>query len=440
MTAREYWNQKAELLPRADLERLQLARLRRLCEWADQRSPFHRRRFAEAGFRSDQLTSLADLRRIPFMTRGGWMDSQARDPLFGDALTVPAEAAVRYHMTSGTTGRQPLRVLDTAADWEWIAEAWCYGLWAAGVRPADVVFFAFNYGAFIGFWGAHYACEKIGSLVLPSGGQATEARLRQILELGATTVCCTPTYALRLAQAARELGLDLPGSRVSKLIVSGEPGGCIPATKRLLETQWGARCFDTAGMTEIGTIMVFECACQPGGLHIIEDQFIEETVHPETGDPVGYGERGERVVTSFGRRSFPLIRYRTGDLVRRVPAAECPCGRTGDLYAGGILGRVDDMKLVRGTNVFPSAVEAIVREYGAIDEFQIVLWRKDGIRDEITVRVEVRPGADAGPLAARLASDLASAHQGLRFGVEVVPDGSLPRFELKARRLLDERG
>ncbi len=436
-----YWNPKTETMPRPDLDRLKLHKLRGLCEWAQARSPFHRRKFEQAGFSPDQLNSLDDLRRIPIMTRDEWMANQAEKPLFGDLITGPRENAIRYHLTSGTSGRQPLRVLDGTKDWEWIAEMWCYGFWGFGVRPTDTVFFAFSYGSFIGFWGAHYCCEKIGALVLPSGNMTTENRVRQIVEMDATTVCATPTYALRMAQVAREHDLDLPGSAVDKLIVSGEPAGSIPAVKKMLEEQWGAKCGDTAGMTEIGTIMIFECSHQPGGTHIIEDHFIEEVVNSETLEPVGYGELGERVVTSFGRGFIPLVRYRTGDQVKKVPADTCGCGRNGDIYEGGIMGRTDDMKLIRGTNVYPRAVEAIVREYDSIDEFQIRIWRKDNVQDEITVQVEFKPDAEgqSDEVVKTLGADLASNHEGLRFNVEKAEAGSLPRFELKAKRLKDER-
>ncbi|MHC4972155.1 MAG: phenylacetate--CoA ligase family protein [Planctomycetota bacterium] len=436
-----YWNPKNETMARDDLHRLQLHKLKALCEWARAESDFHGRKFKEAGFDPEQLKTLDDLRRLPIMTRAEWMESQAAEPLFGDLITTSLDNAIRYHLTSGTSGRQPLRVLDGTKDWEWIAEMWCYGFWGFGVRPADTVFFAFSYGSFIGFWGAHYCCEKIGALVLPSGNMTTENRVRQIVEMDATTVCATPTYALRMAQVARELGIDLPSSRVNKLIVSGEPAGSIPAVKRMLEQQWGAQCGDTAGMTEIGTIMIFECSHQPGGTHIIEDNFIEEVVHPDTLEPVGYGEQGERIVTSFGRGFLPLIRYRTGDLVMRMPYSKCSCGRTWDYFDGGIRGRSDDMKLIRGTNVYQRAVEAIVREYDAIDEFQIVIWRKDNVQDEITVKVEVKPEHEesAGELLPKLGKDLAAAHEGLRFNVEAVSHGTLPRFELKAKRLKDER-
>jgi phenylacetate-CoA ligase len=325
-------------------------------------------------------------------------------------------------------------------DWEWIAEMWSYGFWGFGVRPEDVVYFAFGYGSFIGFWGAHYCCEKIGSLVIPGGAQTTEARVKQIIEMGVTTVCSTPTYALRLWQQAQEMGIDLTQSAVNKVILSGEPSGSIPAVKRQLAEAWGAKVGDTAGMTELGTIMIFECSHQPGGTHIIEDHFIEEVVNPETGEPVPYGELGERVVTSFGRGFIPVLRYRTKDMVLKVPYSTCDCGRTGDIYQGGIRGRWDDMKLIRGTNVYPRAVEALIREHDAIDEFQIYIWRND-IRDEITIKVEMKPGReDEWPtLSEELANELATAHEGLRFIIELMPPGTLPRFELKAKRLKDDR-
>jgi phenylacetate-CoA ligase len=193
-------------------------------------------------------------------------------------------------------------------------------------------------------------------------------------------------------------------------------------------------------MTELGTIMIFECEHQPGGTHIIEDHYIEEVVDPATDEPVGYGELGERVVTSFGRGFIPVLRYRTRDLVVKVPGSNCSCGRTFDIYDGGIRGRVDDMKLVRGTNVYPRAVEAIVREHPEVDEFQIHLFTADGIRDEIELLVEI-PDREVGtgPILAALQKELADAHEGLRFGVQHVDDGTLPRFELKAKRVLDER-
>jgi phenylacetate-CoA ligase len=440
MTGSPYWNPHHETMARSDLEALQVRKLRNLVAWADAQVPYHCKRLRDAGVTADSIDSLDDLKRIPFMTRDDWMQGQLDHPPYGPILAAPEVAAIRYHLTSGTTGKTPIRVLDSMKDWEWITEMWCYGFWGFGVRPSDVVFFAFSYGTFVGFWGAHYACEKIGCLVLPGGNMTTEGRVKQILDMKATVVCSTPTYALRMAQEARSMGVDLVGGSVKRIILSGEPAGSIPASKKLIEEQWGAIAGDTAGMTELGTIMMFECEKQPGGAHIIEDHYIEEVIDPVTGEQVPYGEPGERVVTSFGRGFIPVIRYRTRDLVLKVPASNCSCGRTFDIYDGGIRGRVDDMKLVRGTNVYPRAVEAIVREYEAIDEFQIHLYTAEGIRDEIEVLVEIpTPDSDSETMLAELGKELAAAHEGLRFGVRQVDNEALPRFELKAKRVLDER-
>ncbi|HEY7281639.1 MAG TPA: AMP-binding protein [Actinomycetota bacterium] len=440
MAESPYWNPRHETMPREQLEALQVRKLRNLVEWADASVPWQSKRLRDAGVTADSITRPGDLRRIPFLTRDEWMDAQMEDPPFGAILAAPPQQAVRYHMTSGTTGKTPIRVLDSMKDWEWIAEMWCYGLWGFGVRPADTLFVAFGYSKFIGFWGLHYAGEKLGCLVLPGGAMTTDQRVKEIVEMGATVVASTPTYALRMAQEARSLGLDLAGSAVQRVILSGEPAGSIPATKALIEEQWGAKAGDTAGMTELGTIMIFECSEQPGGTHIIEDHYIEEVVDPATDQPVPYGEMGERVVTSFGRGFIPVLRYRTRDFVVRVPGSTCGCGRTFDIYEGGIRGRVDDMKLVRGTNVYPRAVEALVREHPEVDEFQIRLFTADGIRDEIEVLIEVPDrSVDADAVCRDLAKQLADAHESLRFGVRSVELGSLPRFELKAKRVSDER-
>jgi phenylacetate-CoA ligase len=435
-----YWNPRHETMPRDQVEALQVRKLRNLVDWADSQVPWQSKRLRDAGVTADSIQSLDDLRRIPLMTRDDWMQGQLEEPPFGTNVAAPKDSAIRYHMTSGTTGKTPIRVLDSMRDWEWIAEMWCYGLWGFGVRPSDILFVAFGYSTFIGFWGLHYAGEKLGCLTLPGGAMATDQRVRQLVEMGATVVASTPTYALRMAQEAKALGIDLASSSVQRLILSGEPAGSIPATKKLIEEEWGAKAGDTAGMTELGTIMIFECEEQPGGTHIIEDSYIEEVLDPETSEPVSYGELGERVVTSFGRGFIPVLRYRTRDFVVKVPGFTCGCGRTWDLYEGGIRGRVDDMKLVRGTNVYPRAVEAIIREHAEVDEFQIHLFTEEGRRDEIEILVEIPgEGVDANALLQQLGKELAESHEGLRFGVRQAENGSLPRFELKAKRLVDER-
>jgi phenylacetate-CoA ligase len=440
MNPSPYWNPRTETLPREQLDALQARKLRDVVAWTLSNAPWQAQRLRDAGIDGDTVRSLDDLRRIPFLERRDWMATQLEDPPFGAVLAVDPDKAIRYHTTSGTSGSRPLAVLDGPKDWEWIAEMWCYAFWAAGVRSTDITFFAFSYGTFVGFWGAHYACEKLGCRVLPGGNMTTEGRVRMIVETGATVVCSTPTYALRMAQEAEALGIDLAASPVRRLVLSGEPAGSIPATKALIEERWGAMAVDTAGMTEVGTLVMFECEHQPGGPHVIEDHYIEEVIDPESDEPVGYGELGERVVTSFGRGFIPVLRYRTRDLVCKVPAERCSCGRTFDVYDGGIRGRVDDMRVVRGTNVYPRAIEEIVRHVDGLEEFQVRLYTVDGIRDEIEVLVELeRPGDDVEATLAELGRRLAEAHEGLRFGVRLAQPERLPRFELKAKRLNDER-
>ncbi|HEY7062048.1 MAG TPA: phenylacetate--CoA ligase family protein [Chloroflexota bacterium] len=439
---RDYWSPFAERMPRDQIRALQLRRLQALVGWAYTRSPFWRRRLDAAHVTPEQIKSLDDVRRLPFLTKVELLENQAEHPPYGDMLTAPASVAVAYHTTSGTSGRTPLRALESPRDWDWGAQAWARSLYGFGLRDSDVVYVAFGYGSFIGFWGAHYAIQKIGATTVAGGSQSSEARLRQIVDTGATALAATPSYAIRLGQVAAELGIDLArDTRVELLLLAGEPGANIPATKALIQDMWGARAGDFMGMTETAGITAFECSEQSGALHINEDYFLEEFLDPQTGEPLGLGEVGERVCTAFGIGLIPIIRYRTGDLVRRVEAERCPCGRTFELYQGGIIGRADDMQIIRGVNVHPSAVEGVVRRYAELREFRIVLTRVEHV-DNIAVELEPHPAADAAlaaTLAERVAHELAEAHEGLRFDVSLVPPSTLPTFELKARRVVDRR-
>lgn len=436
------WNPKMESLSRSELNRLKLWKLQRMVRFAYDHSSFYRRKYDAARVRPEDIRSLDDVQKLPFVWKAELQASQKACPLFGDYTAAEPERAMRYHQTSGTSGTVPLRILDSRKDWEWVSETWCYGMFGFGLRPEDVVVGAFGYGAFIGFWGAHYAAERIGCLTIPTGGGTSASRIRMIMDLGATAVIATPTYAIRLVQVALEMGINLArDSKVNILILAGEPGGNIPSTKECLEMGWGARAGDFPGMSESGGGFAYECSEQSGAIHLIEDHYLDEVIDPKTSEPMDYGEKGERVMTSFGRSIMPMIRYRTGDLVERVPASQCSCGRTFDLYQGGILGRADDMKIIRGVNVYPSAIENVVRQFEAIQEFQIVIWDQDGI-PQITVKVD--PGTPLAPessqnLRETLSGVLKKQHGGLRFGVEVVEPGALPRFELKARRVLDQR-
>ena len=301
-----------------------------------------------------------------------WLD-QAAHPPFGTNLTYPLDRYVRVHQTSGTSGA-PLRWLDTQESWDWWARCWGFVLRGAGLGAQDRVFFPFSFGLFVGFWAGFEGARAIGALVIPGGGQDSAQRLAAIEALGATAICCTPSYALHLAEEARARGLDLNKLGVRTTVHAGEPGAGIPSVRARIEEAWGARAFDHAGMTEMGAYG-FECADQ-AGLHVNESEFIAEVIDPATGQSA---EEGELVLSNLGRAGSPLLRYLTGDRVR-VAGGPCACGRTFLRLAGGILGRVDDMLIVRGVNVFPSALEGIVRRFPAVDEFliEVVPAERDG--------------------------------------------------------------
>lgn len=438
----EYWNPKTELMPRDELQSWQLKKLQTLVRWAEEKSPFWRSKLARAGVSPEGLKKLDDIESLPLLTKSEFIDNQAAHPPYGDILSVRPEIGIAHHQTSGTSGRAPLRVVESARDWQWGANAWASGLYAFGLRPGDIVYLAFGYGVFQGFWGVHYAAQKLGAATVAGGAQTSENRIRQILEMGVTVVVSTPTYAIRLARLAEQMGVNLADeSRVRLLVHAGEPGASIAATKLFIEKRWGARVGDFAGMTESAGIFGFSCSHYPEGMHMMEDHFLIEVLDPQTNRPTDYGQRGELVITSFGKGSFPLIRYRTGDLVVKVPASRCSCGRSFDIFDGGILGRADDMKVVRGTNVYPSGVEGVIRQHDEVREFQILLT-KVKMMDEITVKLEPLPFVPAdsySSLRDGIARELSYAYEGLRFNVEMVEPGSLPTFELKAKRVIDKR-
>jgi phenylacetate-CoA ligase len=387
-------------------------------------------RCARAGLADPRdLRTWDDFERLPPTTKSELVEDQAAHPPFGTNLSYPLDRYVRVHQTSGTTGT-PLRWLDTEESWAWWARCWTVVLRAAGVGPGDRVFFPFSFGLFVGFWAGFEGARALGALAIPGGGQDTAQRLAAMESLGATAVCCTPSYALHLAEVARERGIALDRLGVRTTVHAGEPGAGIPAVRARIEAAWGARAYDHAGMTEMGAYG-FECAAQ-AGLHVNEAEFIAEVVDPATGRPA---DEGELVLSNLGRAGSPLLRYRTGDRVR-VARAACACGRTFLRLDGGILGRVDDMLIVRGVNVFPSALEGIVRRFPAVDEFVIEVYRR-GQLDEVRLLLEVQ--GQAGVVAAAV-QEAVRVDLGIRVEAVPVPGQSLPRYELKARRLVRRAG
>jgi phenylacetate-CoA ligase len=419
-----------ERAAREQLANHQLAAFKSLLNQILSGNRFYQCKMAEAGIHGgDDISGWNDYYRLPFTSKQELSNDQAANPRYGSNLTYPMEDYLRIHRTSGTTG-QALRWMDTEADWDWITDGWVDVFAAAGITPADRIFFAFSFGPFSGFWMGYDAAHKIGALSIPGGGMSSQQRIRAILDDEVTVLCSTPTYALRLDEVAREDGIDLSASSVRLTINAGEPGAGLPATRRRIEAAWGAKCFDHAGATEVGP-WGFECEEQ-AGLHLNEGSYIFEVIDPDSGAPA---EEGELVVTNLGRKGSPVIRYRTGDRVR-LASSTCACGRSYRRIDGGVIGRIDDALLVRGVSVYPSAIEDLVRSFSEVDEFAVDIDRR-GTMDEMTVRIEVQNG-EATEIAKKVERSIHEALS-LRVELQVAQQGSLPRYELKARRFTDHR-
>ena len=403
------------------------------------RNPFYTRKLDAAGVDCASLVFPRDLSRLPFTTKQELIADQEAAPPWGTNLTEPLERYTRYNQTSSTTGR-PLRWLDTNDSWQWMLECWKAVYAGARVGARDRILFPFSFGPFLGFWTAFEAGCQIGAHCIPAGGMSSQARLGMIGTLAPTVVCCTPTYALRLIEVANELGGggDLSASSVRVLILAGEAGANIPSTRERIERGWGARVIDHHGLTEVGPVS-FECWESPGALHLNEAEHIVELIDTASGRPVEDGERGELVITNLGRTASPAIRYRTGDIaVRRT--GPCACGRTLARLDGGILTRADDMVNVRGVNVYPMAVESVLRGFTEVAEYRATVGQVGALR-ELMVEIELGPvSATPSEIEAKVAGALREA-LGLTTPVRVVEAGTLPRFEMKARRfVIDARG
>ncbi|HKW06545.1 MAG TPA: phenylacetate--CoA ligase family protein [Candidatus Dormibacteraeota bacterium] len=359
-----------------------------------------------------------DFERLPLTTKADLVADQAAHPPFGTSLTYPLDRYVRLHQTSGSSGDAPLRWLDTAESWDWWLRVWAEHVYpAAGVSAADRVFFAFSFGPFVGFWSAFGGAQRLGAMCISGGAMTSEQRVRNMLDVGATVLLSTPTYALRLADVADQIGVNLSAAGIRTTVHAGEPGASIPATRAAIEAAYSAVAYDHTGMTELGPTG-HSCTARDG-VHLIETEFIFEVL-----------PTGELVATNLGRWGSPLIRYRTGDRVE-VSREPCSCGSPFLKIVGGIHGRVDDMFTVRGVNLYPSQVEDIVRRHPEVTEF-VIEHRRERQMDEVTLLVEAAASSFSSE---RLEADLRQA-LGVRLECRVVPAGSLPRSELKARRIV----
>ena len=416
---------------RGAIEKDQLAKLRALFGVLLGANPFYSEKLRASGI-GPELTSLDEYSaRAPFTLKQELSQDQRDHPPYGTNLTYPLERYTRFCQTSATSG-QPMHWLDTPESWAWMLDNWMQVFQASGVTAQDRIFFAFSFGPFLGFWTAFDAALRMGCLSIPGGGMRSSARLHAILDTGATVLCCTPTYSIRLAEVAAEQNIDLKAAKINKIFVAGETGGSIPGTRAHIEKLWnGARIVDQHGMTETGPVS-YSCPVRPGVLHVMESAYIAEVISTNDGRPVPPGGTGELVLTNLGRTGSPILRYRTGDLVERAVNCPCACGRYDLALEGGILVRTDDMVVVRGVNVYPSAVEDVLRTFG-VAEYRVEI-RTERALPELTIQIEPTAAyKDGAGLAQQIEAALNNALS-LRIPVECVHSGELPRFEMKARR------
>ena len=410
--------------PAATPSQDQLARLDELFKEILPANPFQRTRLGD----DRACDTPDDYRNLPLLTKDDLVADSAANPPFGTNLTYPLENYTRYHQTSGTTG-PPLRVLDTAETWDWWGRCWLEVLEAAGVTSADRAFFAFSFAPFIGYWSAHHGVSMLGAMTISGGGSNSIRRLKLIFDTEATVLLCTPTYALHLAEVAEREGMNLADSPIRVTIHAGEPGGSIAGTRARIAEAWGAQVFDHAGASEIGAYGIGDS--EGKGLYMNEAEFIAEVVDPHSLEPVPEGAVGELIITNLGRGAWPVIRYRTGDLVRprRVQVGDGPAKL---LLEGGVLGRRDDMITVRGVNIYPSALENIIRSVAGSAEFRITATKSEEM-DQVAIELEGSTTA-----AAKVKREIAD-QIGIRIEVEAVAENKLPRWEAKAKRLRDLR-
>ena len=430
-----YWEKELETASRRDLDKLQLSLFKRKMQYVYDNSPMYRRKYDQAGIKPDDIVSLEDISRLPFTEKEDLKESQERQPPWGDCICIPPEEGVRVFQTSGTTGK-PIKIILNNNDWEeHFYRQFMHHMKGYGITSRDRLYVPFNYGLHIAWWGLQGAFERAGVMVIPGGGISSENRIRAILEYNATVICGTPTYMLFLGETARKMGVSLEDSPIRILIVAGEPGANVPATKKALEKMWGAYCYDDIGSSEISNFG-YECTRQQG-THVIESMFYVESIDPETLQPVADGEVGELVITNLITESMPLIRFRIKDLVR-FDRSTCDCGRTFLRLDGGILGRSDDMFQFAGINIFPSALENFIREMKEFsDEYQIHV-PKQGSGKPLLIKVEPK-GKEVAPEELKVARqqliDTVKLNMTITPKVEIVKMGDLPRFEAKAKRV-----
>ncbi len=428
------WDEKFECMPLDELQKFQLNKLRETVAWVYERVPFYKNKLDEKGVTPDAIQSLEDIAKLPVTVK-----NDLRDNYPFDLCAVPLKEVVRVHASSGTTGK-PVTGPYTRADLEQWTECMARNLWAAGLRPDDVAQNAYGHGLFTGGLGFHQGIDRIGCTVVPTSAGLTERQITLMQDFKSTALLCTPSYALTIAERAEDMGVNVKDLPLRVGVFGAEPW--TQAMRKEIEVRMGIKAMEAFGLTELGGPGVsFDCE-QQNGLHINEDHFLPEIVDPETLEPVPLGEKGELLLTSIQRRAMPMIRYRTKDITR-LTRETCACGRT-LIRMDKVFGRTDDMLIISGVNIFPSQIESLLLDFDEVEPQYVLVVRKKGYLDHLTVRVEAKPEIYAsGPdkeaeIEAKIAKHLRGM-LGINIRIRLVEPKLIARSEGKAKRIIDER-
>lgn len=429
-----YWNPRIECMPVEELKKLQYRELKQLVYNLYSFNRFYHDRMKENHVHPDDITCLADIRKLPFMYKQDLRDNYP-DKLF----TVPKNEIVRYHVSSGTTGK-PTLVGYTQNDLNYWTEALARSMTSVGIGPGDVLQVSYGYGLFTGGLGAHYGGEKVGATVLPSSTGNTQRQVELIQDLGVTAIACTPSYLIHLNDVARSMGVSIKNdTKLRKGLLGAEPWS--ESMRKFIHDEMGIEAYDIYGTSEQAGPMFTECT-ERNGIHVAGDIMLVEIIDPDSGEPVENGDKGEMVVTMLQKEAMPMIRYRIRD-ISCLMEDECACGRTSPRI-GRISGRTDDMLIVRGINVFPSQIEYTLMRIPEVGQQYMIYVSREGALDEMTVQVEIRPEAfsdnmaDMAKLRAKIEAEL-KKYLNIYAKVELKAPGELPRFEGKAKRVVDTR-
>lgn len=435
MVEGKYWNQQIETMPRADIKKLQLQKLKKIVKYSYENSKFYRKKFDAVGLKPSDIKSLDDIVKIPFTVKSDLKDNYP----YGMVTTKP-EDIVEIHASSGTTGN-PIVGAYTKNDMDVWSELMARCMYTSGNRASDTIHVSYGYGLFTGGLGMHYGIQKLGARVVPASGGNTERQIKLMKDLGATVLACTPSFAVYLAETMVKAGLDPRKElKLKRGIFGAEPWS--NQIRKRIEEEIGLEAYDIYGLTELcGPGVSVECK-EHDGLHVWEDHFIVETINPDTGEPVEAGEEGELVFTTLTKKGMPMLRYRTRDISKLV-TEKCKCGRTHTRMMR-VTGRSDDMLIIRGVNVFPSQIEYCVMCYPELAAQYLIVVDRPGALDTFVVKLELCEKAAANPKTDTntLKRDISNRIQvvtGISAEIEILKPGELPRTEGKAKRVQDLR-